>query len=223
MLIAAVPDTSFDDGRTSARFGVVGRQEVGGDPLDQAAERNEFAERHSTQLVVATRIRAIGVDRHRRIQEETLVAECLDDASNDRRVEFLREFDKFVIDGGIFDGTVGVHHVLGPQHEVDGAFDIWLASRWRSNTARELVLAARVFCGPPPCTIAISIVSMAWPWGATMVTSVANTRTPTPTAVSRQLRWAAALSATPPTPTSATIVKRTEDASLSGPGARLTG
>ena len=110
--------TGFDNGGAGAWFGIVGGQEVGGDPFDQAAKRHEFTKRNPAQFVVTTRVRAIGVDRHRCIQEETLAAEGLDDASDDRRVEILREFDNFVVRGGFFDSTPGVDHVLGPQHEV---------------------------------------------------------------------------------------------------------
>ena len=69
--------TGFDNGGAGAWFGIVGGQEVGGDPFDQAAKRHEFTKRNPAQFVVTTRVRAIGVDRHRCIQEETLAAEGL--------------------------------------------------------------------------------------------------------------------------------------------------
>ena len=50
---------------------------------------------------------------------------------------------------------------------------IWrVAARWRSNTSRGSVSAARVPCGPPPCTKAtVSESPVSWPDGATAPSS----------------------------------------------------
>ena len=98
------------------------------------------------------------------------------------------------------------HDVLGPQHEVDGLGDRarWPA-RWRSNTSRASVSAARVRCGPPPCTSATRSGPTSWPRGATRARPHEHDerRAAMPPAT-RQSRSHAADRATPPATTSTT-------------------